>query len=725
MIKDILNTKHKKCLAVAIVATMIMSSFAFCMSSISNEAQIPNEIMPTAAPMVIDATEEEYASFVTMLEEGGMSLAAIEEGVTFADGEMSITLAMIGFAIGLVIGLAVGMYFGILIGSNNNSNPPPGDTEGVRAQLRELMSVDIHNTYNAALGMFERLLLNDVNILRFTQQYWNLQIDTIVNKTYMPNSYPANLDEIVDDAGVLLNLSIIKQNMNQSLNMFSYDTRQMTWTMPGSDPTTYGSKIQAGWTFGSYEWFADGSNVYMTLGDYVYATPTSYKVYIDIVTDSAVIAKLPDVNAMWTTASSSITLTSSDSPTTTYTLAPGKNDLGPTGLNIAPGFYNLAPNVGYVSSNLLPSISAVGVIPTTGFTLTNGSQYALGHQYGNDYRITYQGISNTYSDISFAVRWQDSIGGWETLKSVDGSGRSLVMGALDAYSAIWNTYESIFIGPNGCRNAIQVTWNVLDALEAQSGSYVIRPSAILGGINQNLHLPISVQTAVVLASMRQLISSGYTTDPSQIFISRESLGQNGTVYVYGNIYSNGILIAKNAVFTPLYYGANETMTAGTRVLLTDQPTVLISTYATDVPSMAAFVPNPAVFNVTETEGATTEIEVFEIWVGYEQVPYYKFEIFEAQLLGVYDFGFTHRPGGQVNPSNESFWMGLAVFFAGLSVLLAGILLGMNPILIVIGGAIMFLGFGQITFGLIDMILDFFNKVWDFISGPFGYMGGGP
>ena len=704
-------TKREKLFSVAVVATLLMAGFAAFMavsSSDGDSVTAPLDLLGDD-PLSIEVTEEEYNSVHDLLASEGMSEPEILENIGTWDntGMMIIQPMALGLVAGLVIGLAVGITIGKIWGSFSGG-APAADAEELRAELRYRLASDLHNTYNAAAGMFQRLLLNDVNILRFTQAYWSLQMDAVVNSIYKPNSYITDIDQMIEDAGVVSNLSTIKQNMNQSLNMMSYAERTADWY--GADSATYGSRIASGWVYGTNEWFGNSSNVYMTLGDYVYASATNYRVYIDIVTDMEMISTLPDTNAMYITNSAPVTITSAEG--TEYVLQPGRNNIGSTGMGLAAGWYDLAPNCGYISPNLLPSLSINGIVPTTGFVLHNGSSYALGYKIADGYRVINGGNIYDVGSVDFAVRFQDAGGNTEILKSEDGSGNSILTGALDAYSRIWDTYEDIF---TGTRNAAQLTWSVLDVLEVQTGSYVIRPSAITAGFNTNLNLPLPVQTAAVVAAMRQLIDMGVDADPSKITISKESLDES--MYVYGNIYYQGILIAENAVYTPLFYGTESKMLHTGTQTLTESETAFLIVYATDVPNMASFVPVPDQYQIVELAGNLAQLDVFEIWAAGSSVTTFTFEILEAQYLGVFDFGFSHRPAVGVQDSSVNLWMGIAIFFMGLSALLAGIPIKLSsPWILIIGAIVMLLGVLQITTGVVS---GFFNGLSDFLNNPLG------
>jgi len=707
-------------LSVALVSVLLMAGFSACMASVSATSEVNDDINDQYQEThKVKITEEELNTFVDCMILAGapdsdIDAVIAEWGETGSIDIMPTIVWFIPFVIGLAIGIGLGIGLGFLL---FNGGAPVGNTEQLREELRARLVNDVHNTYNAALGMFQRLVMNDTNILQFTSAYWNLQIDAVVNSIYVPNSSITDIDQIMIDSGTVKNLAIIKHNINSALNMMSYQNRTGDWAAnnwSGTDSATYGTasnpKLAMGWQYGSYDWWGDSTSVYMMLGDYVYPTTTNYRVYIDVVTDVSMLINLPNVNAMYITNTAPVTITSVDNPTQTYTLLPGvMNDLYAMGLE--SGFYDLAPNCGYISPNLLPSMSINGVVPTTGFILNNGGSYAMGFNYAGGYRIINAGNIYDVSDVYFSVRYQDINGAWETIKSVSGT-TSLLSASLDAYTAVWGTYENIYLS---ARNAAQLTWNVLDALEAQTGSYVIRPSAITSGLNTNLNLPLPIETALVLAAMSQLVEQGKNADPSTILISRESVEE--TIYCYGNVYFQGILIAENAVFTPVIYTSKEKVLHTGTQILEERGNALLIVYAADVPNMGVFTPDPNQFTVLDLTGNVTQLDIFEIWNGTSQVSTVTLEVLEAQALGYLDFGFEHRRVIGVADSTADLWMGLAIFFAGLSFLLAGLLFRGSPVILIIGAIIMLLGILQIAIGLVTSIIDFFS------GGIFGFIGG--
>jgi hypothetical protein len=455
----------------------------------------------------------------------------------------------------------------------------------------------------------------------------------------------------------------------------------------------------------------------MMLGDYVYPSIQNNRVYISVEDDLSWIMNLPNVNAMYITNPTQTIITSVDTGTE-YTLQPGMmNDLYAMGLK--SGFYDLTPNCGYISPNLMPSFSSNGMVPTTGFVLYNGSTYALGFKAGEGYRIINSGIPYDVDTVSYAARFTDFGGVVQTLTAD-------MTGSLDAYSQIWSTYESLLVS---ARNSANLTWSLLDALEVQTGSYIIRPSMITSNLNPDLNLPESVQLALMMTAMKQLALMGVDAEPANIMISRESL--EDTVLCYGNVYYQGILIAENAVYTPVFYTAKEKVIHTGHQQLTEIGTAFLIVYAVNVPNIGVFVPDMTQFTILDLTGDVTDLDIFEIWVNGAYKSSYKLEVLSAQSLGYFDFGFYHRPAISVMPSTVNFWMGLAIFFAGLSVLLAGMLFGGNALLLILGAIIMVLGILQVTTGLvttiINMVSGFFSTIMGFfdrISNPFGMSFGG-
>ena len=715
-----INEKRRSAIIMALTISAIMLTASLSMCIISHYEEADNEAIgidytqPTFDNTRIELDEEEFSLLRSLLLAYGCETSELDRITNEWESDGEITLGALGFVAGLVVGIAIGFSVGLVVGKliSSKSGAPSGNTPQLMAELRYRLASGLYNTYEAALGIFWKLTLNSAEILKFTQSYFDLQTEVYVNNIYAPNTTLSNIDDMLYAAGATKNLSIMKGNINQAINELSYTERKADWTTmaPGGNATdfanTYSGKIGSGWTYGSQQWFGDSTNTYMQLGDYVYASSSNYRVYIDVIYDSSVIANIPNINAMYNTNTTSVTIKNVVTGTT-YTLNPGLNNLGPGGLNITPGLYDLAQNTGYISSNLMASKAVNGLTPTVGFVLNNSTGVAYGWKISSGYRILNAGVTYDVSDVSMSVFFDD----------VDGSRlylHSSLLGSLEAYGKILEMNNAIL---NRCIETAFVTWMVLDALEAQQGSYVIRPSSIISGLNINHNLSPASQAMVYLSAMRQLTILGANADPSNIMISKESI--EGQIYCYGNIHYMGGVI-ENAIFTPVIYSEkNKTLRVGGPYTLTDSDTALMIIYATGVSSITEWIPDPDTFGVVELTGARSQIEIFEIWHNGEYVSSVELTVLSAQQIGAINFGFSHRPAVGVAQSKIDFWMGLAIFFAGLSVLLAGLLFKGSPVLLIIGAIIMVLGILQITSGVVTSIIDGFMGFINFLSDPLG------
>jgi len=710
-------TAKKASLAVVVAAILLLSSAAAGLQLISSEDR--NEMLSADAviePYMIGVSPEEIGYVIDALTLAGIPQSDVDAALAGWEDAGYIGIQPMWANASFIAGIAVGIFMSHKFGGIGGGGAPVGNTPHVMEELRLRLVHEMHTAYNVALAMFWQQLAINTNILQFTQLYWNLQVDAVVNSLFAPNTPMGEIDRILQYAGITDNFAIIKHNVNRSLNQMSFQNQTPDWAVngwAGTDPATYGTpsdpKVAIGWQFDNVEWVTDSTSVYMMLGDYVFATAANNRVYIDIETDPALLINLPNVNAMYITNTAPVTIRNVDTQQI-FTLQPGvMNDLFALGLT--SGFYDLSPNCGYISPNLLPSLAPNGITPTTGFVLNNGPAFAMGFKVHDGYRILHAGQILDVDDVYFIAKYQTASGNWVTLKSMSGD-MSMMTGALDTYTHLWNTVDNIYLS---ARNAAQLTWSVLDALEMQQGSYVIRPSAIISGLNPNLNLPMAVQTALVVALIGQLIEQGPNADPSTLMISRESLEE--TVYVYGNVYFQGILIAENAVFTPVIYASTDAIIRLGSQTLDVRGNALLIVYAVDVPHIGAFVPNPTHFMILDLTGNVTEIDVFEIWVNGSQQSSFTLEVLSAQSLGYFDFGFTHRPvlGVQQHESNADMWFGLAILFAGLTLVMTG--LRSKPVVpfIILGTIVMILGVLQISFSTVSVIIDLVQGFISFIQ----------
>jgi len=655
-------------------------------------------------------TDEEIDAIISAIYRLGYADEAVLGGLlediqnTIRGGLVGIGRAVKDYALFMAVTFA-----SLFLNASGTGGGSTADVEELREELRRLLAVNYAQTFDNAFKMYEKLVLNDANILRLTQAYWNMQIDVAVNVLYKPNSLITDIDRILETSGFQKNMSIIKSNMNTAINELSYVGREAIWVSAATE--TFGNRIASGWIVGNYQTFGNSTNTYMQVGDYVQASASSYRVWIDVISEPAILAGLPNANAVYNLGTTTKVIENAITGEK-YTLQPGFNNIGTTaggvsGLNIKAGWYDLAPGE-YIGMNFIPSISPVGLTPTSGFVLFTNATTIYGYSISTDpnnplYRVSAGGTIHDVQSVEYAVMWQNAAG-------VNKIERADIIPAVEAYRGILSSFSDIM---RTCRDQALVTWGVLDALEAQTGSYVIRPSSILSGLNPENNLGVESKILLYLAMMKELVRQGENADPSKMMISKDSL--TSQILCFGDIYYQGLLIASNAVFTPVYTGGSEVELYVGRNKGTTQGSLLALIYAVDVTSPIGWQPDPQHFGVIELTGTDTVFDINEIRVNGARQMSVTLTVYEAQRIGLMNFGFSTQVPKGVTASDLELWRGLAILFAGLSIVLGGMLLKGNALLIIVGGILMLLGVLEITTGFVGTIIDgityFFSFDW--------------
>ena len=695
-----------------VIAIMLSCNVAFMMTEYDPVSE--TSLSFSDSDEVVRLTEEEFSLCVDLMILGGVSQSSIDE---FTDCYYSLggVLGDLGewgsFVVGLVIGASVGFLVGVAVGVSINTSTTDAEEQ---ANYRMLASDLMTSQYEIAMGLFSKLVRNDAQLVRFSQSYWDMQVETRVNSLYRPRSSVTDIDGILYDSGVIPNLYKIKTNIYQAINQVTYDQRDGFWLNTDPLGLIYGIKMGLGWNIDDNISVSGSYSTYIEFGDFVNATSDNNLVYIGVESRPSVLTGLPRANSMYVLGGPAVIteVATGDS----YSLLAGYNDLGITGYNIKPGYYVLSSGRSYFSPNLLSSVSSQGCMTLSGFVLHNG----------NDAYNTYGYVANGVCKIVDPIQDYSVSSIKYTVKALDKNGVpdysfSDVTRSVLAVDALSSSYNSILVRS---KTAALTAWSVLDILEAQSGSYAIRPSTIISGLDDEAYdLPVSTRVALYVTMMKQIALYGADVDYTKILISRETL--DNTIFFYGSVDYRGLTLVDHGVFSFVSYidepvtihqGYQSFSSAGTSFLVV---------YDDDVLMLDEFwEPTEGKFQVVELTNIDVHFDIYDISVdGVLDVYSVTFHPVQAELLGLIDLEFSrHRLQFDRTSEAVSPWMGIAIIGWGFAVLFAG-LIGdrKTPFFIILGACVVLLGMLEITMGLVTTIWNFLVGIWNAIVGFFEWI----
>ena len=551
-------------------------------------------------------------------------------------------------------------------GDKGDGKYPTADEGTIKADLRQARAELIGSNWDNISNLFYKLGLNEAQLISFTEVYFALQAETAAAALWTDEGIIVP-DRMLTESTWIYNMSVYKYNVQSAINQFalSMSNQRNIFNEKGD---TYNS-MRMGWMFDDLPFGLDHSSgdIGLAIVDTVTPTNASDRVYIDVVMYDDILSNSNYLYLFGGAATITNAITGR-----TYALSEGVNDM--VALDMQSGWYVLQTGVTY-AGNFLPSSSIRGLTPTGAMLLYSNSDLALATGSQGAYSVTYGGITQVVSDISMKVTWPDDVGIVTTLDDpID------IWRILDAYSSI---VESINHSAVTVTDAALTAWAVYDHLGKSSA--LIKPSSILAGMQVNTDLTVDQATAIYLMVMKQLAIYGENVRPDNIKITRESLD----LVVHGDIYFQGSLIAKNAVYTPLAYLKDTDITVGQGQWDTHGFAII---WALDVNSLA------------DWNGITSNYAIIEMSPGYhfktynivyagEEVSTLTLTIERMEYLGLVDFGVSDfAPVYTFYESKETEYLMIIIILVMIIVCLLATYLppqiGMIVVLIaIVGGAL--------------------------------------
>ena len=572
-------------------------------------------------------------------------------------------------AVGAAIPLEYVLAFGVGVGAGvtfailqhffaNDGNKAGGLDAELKAYLREQDADKIITNYDTATGIYAKLVESEAQIWAFTRAYWDMQAETAASSLWSPGAV-FNGDRILNGSGFIENTVTYKHNATSTINEFSLHWADIrTEWNKGDLSNTYGP-MRAGFSWGSNEWFDTAGDLSIALMDHVIATATANRVYINVVPDEFA---LPNSNLFYSDAAAQITNAATGK---TFQLAGGANDL--VALNVTSGWYTLSP--GSYSGNMIGSSSVTGASPQAALILSSGSSYATVRSSGSSYIVDYNNTSYVTSDVNFVVTWPD--------KSSVTQKRSVDLGrVLTSYDAVCTAINA---ATSSAVSAAQTAWYVYEMLE--TSSILIRPSSVTAGMQTNTTLSPMQSAALYSLVLQQLRYFSENVTPEDIKVSIASLD----LYVFGDIYYQGTLIADNAIYTPLAYLADKTISTGYNNWSAPGLAII---WATGINDITEFTSEGMQYGLLEFgEGYT--LDIFDIVSHNEIVNSVTLEVESMEYLGL--IGFQDRAGLQTFDLVDLTPLVMIIMcLIGAILALFGFFLKM-PILIILGGVVIAIG----------------------------------
>ncbi len=442
-----------------------------------------------------------------------------------------------------------------LASSLGGGDPPEGSVDdSVNATLRELQAQLVSSNYDTAAGIWSKLAVNDAQLWSFVENYFDNQSETAVASLWSDSSRYDG-DRILELSSFVANSLIYNYNVTSTWNEFSIswsDYRDKWANDPAYDT------MEVAFTWGSDRWTSDGL-FSAELMRYVTPTASSDRVYIDVVGTNE--DGWTDRTDMMLCVGSSGSLTSA-STGRTFALSEGENDLH--SLGVTSGWYELAPSTTYISQNLSGSVSEDGLMPNACMVLRNGSDFAFVYESGGAFSVVHDGLPAITDDIGLEITYDDGDGNRMSGFLVD------LSQVLEAYTDISEALNHAALSAN---YAGETAWNVYDILGQSSA--LLKPSSITAGTQTDIPLTSEQASVMYIAAMQQISGLGADATSDGILISPDSM----TLYLHGDIYYEGVLIADDAVYTPFVF-TDSTLSVGRQTLYTNG---LAMIWATGVP----------------------------------------------------------------------------------------------------------------------------------------------
>lgn len=469
------------------------------------------------------------------------------------EAEAAVPLLAIG--VGLVVSFGIGFAVGYYLAdpSGGVSDPDVNDNYK-KLELKNIRS--LITTSNAMAGA---MIPSDTDMLSFTSSYWNRTIEYSVadswslDATYDPNA-------LLERNMTQSSLSTYLYNWQHALDnsYFQITNQQDLWSAYDIYDDCNVSLTYSGGNL----WSGDSGSI-----DFVTAvshSPGANKVYLRAVDENGDPFNSSGDKYIYVLGTAPVRLTT---PKGLFLdVVPGKHDMGALllsdGSPLDTGTYTVSGDgviAGAFSAAGQNSAEISGAIVSESATtnLVRASD-------GNLELISYTGQTETINDLAFNLTYKDRHNDMHTVLS-DGDGGTTIADVISAWDGMQSKVADLL---NRATTAGSVLWNLYDLAETardDEGNLVyVSPSSIIPD-NKGIEIDPQIQIAMSVAALRQA-GSYYAANSTALDGMKLDVTLNSSsVICYGDIYSNGILIAKNAVYSPFAYEHDMTLTAGETV----------------------------------------------------------------------------------------------------------------------------------------------------------------
>ncbi len=479
--------------------------------------------------------------------------------------------ALVTFGIGMAIGFTLGYYVGNML-----SDPSDGSLDDtINDNYKQLELKNIRSVIISSNAMAGAILPTDVDMLSFTSDHWNRVMEYSVANAW---SLDANIDQN----------ALLESNMTQaSLSTYLYNWQHAL-------DNSYGQIGAQQLLWDQYDIYDDcivsldhdnGTLWNRTKGeagdrlDFVTAVTSSTdanKVYLRAVNDNGdSFTNVNDKN-LYVFGSGTAKLTTKNG--LFVELAPGVYDIGELTLSDGSALKSTTYTVTTNDTIIAGAFSSAGnnAAEVSGAMVTqSGSSINLVRAADHDLEIiSLSGNTETTTDLQFNLNYIDKDSAVQNV-NINDVNSTKIGDILHSWNDMQQKVAELVDGAAIAGNVLWTLYDTAETARDEDGNLVyLAPSSI---IPQNVGITLSpeVQIAMSIAALRQA-ASYYSNNATALDSMRIDISLNSSdIVCYGNIWSNGILIAENAVYSPYTYERALTLTAGTTIKMNQAGVALV------------------------------------------------------------------------------------------------------------------------------------------------------
>lgn len=582
-----------------------------------------------------------------------------------------------------VLVVAPMMYVKVLLGDlgsgSGDENVPTTSTEGeTNAELRRTYAQMEQTNYTTASNFFSQLVTNEAQMWTYLKSYFDTQAENAA-AAYWTDSKSFDADNILLLSGMIDNVSTYYYNVASTWDSFSLSWSEYHNQFWSSSAATniYGNNMTLSWMVGdnSISW-SSTEPAWSSLKMAVTPSSNSNIAYISTYDEESMNS---NANDMYVFGNSSTYTIQNLSTGQHYTLSSGVNDTrnvlvtGTSGTTALPsGYYKFASGATYVG-NIQSSLDSNGMTSTAAMILYNGSSYSaitVGNS-GFDL-LTTDTTSKNNSAVKLKITYTNASNEIQTITADIGK-------ILTAYNTV---NEKINDAMRSAIQKAQVCWMVYDDLG--SASKYVHPSMITSGLNQENDLSTEQLYNMYVLAMQEIAHYSGDLSSDNLKVSEESLN----LYCYGNIYYNDQLYIENAVFTPMVYLNNQSLSVQDG--LEWRADGLIVIWDSGVSDLASWTGTTNKMSQVETSSQSMySFDIKSIRYNGESVTSVDLTVVTWDKLGLIDWDVTPHPF-VIDYTDLSNYIMIILILAGCCVGLMGWMFK-SPILLIIAGILVIVG----------------------------------